>query len=150
MPAIKRERQRGARRSRKRHGDPHEWRTPAQIEAQARLDRDADRDNRALSNTFKFWRVCANVRCRRMHACAGLFDGFSNQWRDAHPDDRFLVREASLARAQGADPQRASEAAQERLAERDALWAKYDAAKEARATRGPDVQPRPEPRIRRL
>lgn len=150
MPAIKRERQHGPRRIRKRHGDPTEWRSPAQIEAQARLDREADHDNRSLSNTFRFWRMCTNARCRRMHACAGLSDCFSDKWRDVHPDDKFLVREASLARAQGADPQRASDIAQAKLAERDALWAKYDSLKEARATRGADVEPQPEPRIRGL
>jgi hypothetical protein len=151
MPAISQEKQRGPRRGRGQRRDPTEWRTPAQIAAQARLDREADRDNRALSNTFEFWRLCASPRCRRMHACAGLADCFSDKWRHVHPNDRFLVREASLARAQGADPQRASEIAQAKLAERDALWGKYDALKERHAAQGPEQEPpSPQPRIRSL
>ncbi|MGD9923648.1 MAG: hypothetical protein AB7V13_19745 [Pseudorhodoplanes sp.] len=150
-PGIRKERQRGPRRGKRKRSDPSETRTPAQIAAQARLDREADHDNRALSNTFKFWRMCANRRCRRMHACAGLPDCFSDKWRNVHPDDRFLVREASLARARGADLQRASEIAQEKLAERDALWRKYDAPKASRAAQPPEQEaPSPQPRIRRL
>ena len=151
MPAIGNERQRGPRRIKRKRSDPQEWRTPAQIAAQARLDREADRENRTLSDTFKFWRVCTNARCRRAHACAGLPDCFDDKWQDLHPDDRFWVREASLARANGADPQRANEIAQQKLAERDALWAKYDALKERRAAQGPEQEsPPPQPRIRGL
>lgn len=151
MPAIQRERQRGPRRNRKQHGDPREWRTPAQIAAQARIDREADRDNRTLSNTFSFWRNCTNARCRRMHACAGLPDCFSNKWQHVHPDDRFFVREASLARAQGADPERASQIAQQKLAERDALWTKYDAVHAERTAQASERKPPvPEPRVRSL
>jgi hypothetical protein len=125
--------------------------TPAQREAQRRIEEDEDRSNRTLSNAFKFWRVCAIARCRRMHACAGSPGCFSEKWRHVHPDDKFLVREASLARAQGADPQRASEIAQAKLAERDALWAKCDAVHVGRAARQPDrAAPPPEPRIRRV
>jgi hypothetical protein len=151
MSAISNERQRGPRRGKQKRRDPTETRTPAQIAAQARLDRDADHDNRTLSNTFRFWRLCANPRCRRMHACAGLPDCFSDKWRHVHPDDRFLVREASLAREQGADPQRATEIAQAKLAERDALWAKYDALKESHAAQTSQSEPpSPQPRIRSL
>jgi hypothetical protein len=151
MPAINTERQRGPRRRKRRRSDPSDRRTPAQIAAQARLDRDADHDNRSLSNTFKFWRVCAKARCRRMQACAGLPDCFSEKWRQVHPNDRFLVREASLARAQGADPEHAMRIAQAKLAERDALWEKYDAVKESQAVHPPErVPPSPQPRIRRL
>lgn len=149
MPAIGAERRRGPRRSKRKRSDPTEWRTPAQIAAQARIDRDADHDNRALSNSFSFWRVCNNRQCRRMHACAGLQDCFSDKWRQMHPDDRFLVREASLARAQGADPGRAMLVAKARLAERDALWKKFDASKESQAQH-PSEPPSPQPRVRRL
>ncbi len=150
MSAIDAERQRGPRRSKRRRSDPVEWRTPKQIAAQARIDREADRDNRNLSNTFKFWRACATARCRRMRACAGLPDCFSNKWRDVHPDDKFLVREASLARARGADPERASEIAQAKLVGRDALWGKYDALKSSRIAQGPEQEPSLQPRIRSL
>jgi hypothetical protein len=125
--------------------------TPAQRAAQARIEQEGDRSNRALSDMFQFWRVCAKARCRRMQACAGVADCFSNKWRLVHPDKRFLVREASLARAHGADPKRATEIAQQKLAERNAIFARYDAV----AAR-PDAQiverapPAPLPRVRRL
>jgi hypothetical protein len=143
MSAIGKEKQRGPRRSKRKRGDPAETRTPAQIAAQARLDRDADHNNRSLSNTFKFWRLCANTRCRRMHACAGLPDCFSHKWRQVHPDDRFLVREASLAHARGADPQHATRIAQAKLAERNALQAKFDAVKERQRRRNRPATCRP-------
>jgi len=145
------DKRRGPRRSKRKRSDPTEWRTPAQIEAQARIDREADHDNRNLSNTFSFWRLCTNARCRRMHACAGLADCFSHKWRHVHPNDRFLVREASLARAGGADPEHATRIAEAKLAERDALWGKYDALKESRTAREPErATPEPQPRIRSL
>ena len=102
MATIGKDRRRGPRRTRRRRSDPTEWRTPAQIAAQARIDRETDRDDRALSDAFRFWRVCANARCRRMHACRGLPDCFSDKWRHVHPDEKFVVREASLARRWGA------------------------------------------------
>ena len=145
------ERRRGPRRSKLQRTDPTEWRTPAQIAAQARIDRKADHNNRSLSNTFKFWRLCANTRCRRMHACAGLRDCFSHKWRQVHPDDRFLVREIALARERGTDPKRAMESAEAKLAERDALQAKFDAVQaQLSAQRLEPAPPRPEPRIRSL
>jgi hypothetical protein len=151
MPAISTEKRRGPRRSKRQRSDPSEWRTPTQIAAQTRIDRVADRDNRALSNSFRFWRVCTNARCRRMQACAGLPGCFSDKWRQVHPDDKFLVREASLARAQGADPERAMHVAQAKLAERDALRKKFDASKESQAVHPSErVPPSPQPRVRRL
>ena len=53
----------------------------------------------------------------------------------------FLPGEASLARTQGADPQRATEIAQAKLAERDALWAKYDALKQPPAEQHAQHEP---------
>lgn len=144
------ERQRGPRRRKRRRSDPAERRTPAQVAAQARIDREADHDNRSLSNAFGFWRLCNSRRCRRMHACAGLPDCFDDKWLHVQPDDRFVVREAALAGAQGADPKRASEIARQKLGERNALFANYDAVKARLAERGSDAAPLPEPRLRRL
>lgn len=125
--------------------------TPAQRAAQARIEQEEDRGNRALSDAFMFWRVCAKARCRRMQACAGVPDCFSNKWRQVHPDDRFFVREASLARAHGADPKRANEIAKQKLAERNAIFARYDAVRAERNSQIPDrAPPPPQPRIRRL
>ncbi len=150
-PTIRKVKHRGPRRLRRQRRDPNEWRTPAQIEAQTRLDREADRDNRDLSNTFNFWRQCSNARCRRMHACAGLADCFSDKWQQVHPDDRFLVREVSLAQSRGADLEHATRIAQAKLAERDALQAKFDAPKTAAVEQSPrNASPSPQPRIRTL
>jgi hypothetical protein len=85
-----------------------------------------------------------------MHACAGLPDCFTDKWRQMHPDNRFLMREASLARAQGADPEQAMRIAKAKLAERDALQAKFDASKAAQAAQKPERATPPQPRIRRL
>lgn len=125
--------------------------TPAQRAAQARIEQEEDHNNRTLSDLFMFWRVCAKARCRRMQACAGMPDCFSNKWRQVHPDNRFIVREASLARAQGADPKRATKIARRKLAERDAVFTKYDTVSAERNSPIPErVPPPPQPRVRRL
>jgi hypothetical protein len=124
--------------------------TPAQRAAQARIEQEADRDNRTMSNALLFWRACAKARCRRMQACCGVQDCFSNKWRQVHPDDRFIVSETLLAQSHGADAKRAAEIAQHRLAERDALFAKFDAAGTDRQSQRHERAEPAQPRIRRL
>jgi len=124
--------------------------TPAQRAAQARIEQEDDRSNRALSDAMLFWRVCAKARCRRIQACSGVPDCFSNKWRMLHPDDRFIVRETMLAQSGGADAKRAAEIAQQKLAERDALFSKFDAGIADRQPQRYERTKPPQPRIRRL
>ncbi len=124
--------------------------TPAQRAAQARIEAEADRGNRTLSNAFMFWRDCATARCRRMQACAGAPDCFASKWRQLSPDIRFMVRETALARQQGADPWRAVEIARQKLGESDALAARFDSASAERDRQPSSNVTPPSPRLRRL
>ncbi|MGD9921289.1 MAG: hypothetical protein AB7V13_07545 [Pseudorhodoplanes sp.] len=124
--------------------------TPAQRAAQARIEADEDEDNRALSNAFAFWRVCPKPRCRRMRTCAGVRDCFSDKWRQVHPDARFIARETMLAGSEGAGAKRAAEIAQHKLAERDALFARFDAAGADRRSQNQERAKPVQPRLRRL
>ena len=124
--------------------------TPAQRAAQARIEQEDDDSNRALSDAFMFWRVCAKARCRRMRACAGVRDCFSNKWRQVDADDRFFLREVALASERGADPERAAEIALDKLAERDAIDAKFDAANAERNAQHSQRAASPLPRVRRI
>ncbi len=149
-----RQRQKSRRKKRKRQPVATGFcSTPAQRAAQARFDRERDRHNRSLSGIFEFWRICAIARCRRTHRCSGAADCFESKWARVHPDDRFLLRETVLARGHGADPQQAVAIARQRLAERDALLAKYDALKgepKPPPASAAEVAPPPQPRIRPL
>jgi hypothetical protein len=124
--------------------------TPAQRAAQARIEQEEDSSNRALSDAFGFWRVCAKARCRRMRACAGVYDCFSNKWRQVRADDRFFIREVALAHERGADPERAVEIAHQKLAERDALSARFDAARAEHNVQATQRATSPQPRVRSL
>jgi hypothetical protein len=124
--------------------------TPAQRAAQARIEQQEDRSNRQLSDAFGFWRVCAKARCRRMRACAGVRDCFSNKWRHVRAEDRFFVREVALAHQRGADPKRAAEIARQKLAERGAIDAKFDAASAERNAQPSQRAAAPQPRVRGL
>lgn len=124
--------------------------TPAQRAAQARIEQEEDRDNRALSDALGFWRVCAKARCRRMRACAGVRDCFSNKWRHVRAEDRFFIREVALAHERGADPESAADIARQKLAERDAIDAKFDAASAERNAQPSQRTAAPQPRVRGL